>query len=126
MVKRVIARLRESRYLDDARYAKQFARQRSEGRKQGRFRIQRELRARGVADAQIEGALTEALADTDEAAMVRKHIERKMRARSGPLDQKRIASLYASLLRAGFGGDVVRRELRALTKHAAELPEETA
>ena len=122
-VKRVVARLRESRYLDDERYAKQFARQHAEARKQGRFRIQRELRARGVSDAHIQAALAEVLAGSDEAASVRKHIERKLRARRGPLDQKRIASLYASLLRAGFSGDVVRRELRNLTKHAAELPD---
>jgi regulatory protein len=124
MVKRVVSRLRESRYLDDARYAKQFARQHAEGRKQGRFRIQRELRARGVADAHIEAALAEVFAGTDEAAAVRKRIERKLKSHRGPLDQRKIASLYASLLRAGFSGDVVRRELRAASKHAAELPEE--
>ncbi len=124
VVKRVISRLRESRYLDDARYARQFARQHAEGRKQGRFRIQRELRARGVADAHIENALREALADTDEADTVRKLIERKLKTQRGPLDERKIAALYASLLRKGFSGDVVRRELRALTKHAAELPEE--
>jgi len=122
VVKRVMARLRELRYLDDLRYAKQFARLRSEGRKQGRFRIQRELRARGVSDAHIAAALEEALAATDEAATVRKLIERKLKTQRGPLDQRKTASIYASLLRKGFSGDVVRRELRDASKHAAELP----
>ncbi len=124
VVKRVMARLRESRYLDDARYAKQFARQRSEVRKQGRFRIQRELRARGVGDAHIEAALAELASTTDEAASVRKLIERKLKLQRGPLDQRKIASLYAALLRKGFSSDVVRRELRAASKHAAELPDQ--
>lgn len=124
VVKRVVSRLRESRYLDDAHYAKQFAKQHAEVRKQGRFRIQRELRARGVSDAHIAAALDEALATTDEAATVRKRIERKLKSHRGPLDQRKIASLYASLLRAGFSGDVVRRELRAASKLAAELPDD--
>ena len=57
IVKTVLARLRENRYLDDARYALEFARHRAKYRRQGRFRIARELRARGVADAHIEAAL---------------------------------------------------------------------
>lgn len=124
IVKRVIARLRELRYLDDARYARQFATQRSEGRKQGRFRIQRELRARGVADANIAAALDETASKDDEADTVRQLIARKLKTHRGPLDQRKVASLYASLLRRGFAGDVVRRELRAASKHAADLPEE--
>lgn len=123
IVKDVMARLRERRLLDDARYAKQFTRQRSELRRQGRFRIARELRARGVADPHIEAALNETLADTDEAAQVRKRIQQKLKQHRGALDQRKLASLYGSLLRAGFPGDIIRRELRAASKHAAELPD---
>lgn len=123
-VKDVLARLREQRLLDDARYAKQFTRHRSELRRQGRFRIARELRARGVADPHIQTAMEETLADTDEAAQVRKRIQQKLKLHRGPLDQRKIASLYASLLRAGFPGDIVRRELRAAGKNATELPDE--
>jgi regulatory protein len=123
IVKRVVARLREAGYLDDARYARQFARQHREARKQGRFRIQRELRARGVPDAHIEAALAEVFAGTDEAAMVRQLVERKLKLLRGPLDPRKMASLYASLLRKGFPSDVVRRELRSRAKHAAELPD---
>ena len=47
-VQRVLSRLKENKYLDDERYARQFVRQRAEIRKQGAFRIARDLRARGV------------------------------------------------------------------------------
>jgi len=60
LVQVVLARLRESGQLDDARYAKQFVRQRTEIRRQGKFRITRDLRARGVADEHIAAALAEA------------------------------------------------------------------
>ena len=121
LVQVVMARLKENGQIDDARYAKQFARQRTVTRKQGKFRISRDLRARGVPDRHIEAALQEAAENSDERAMVRQRIERKLRSYRGEIDEKKIASLYGSLLRAGFSADVVRRELKALTRE--EVPE---
>jgi len=121
LVKNVMARLKQNGYIDDARYAKQFARQRTEGRKQGKFRVARDLRARGVPDRHIDAALDEAAQNTDEASIVRQRIERKLRSFRGPharktIDDKKMASLYRSLLRSGFSADLVRRELRSLTR----------
>ena len=116
LVQVVMARLKENGQIDDARYAKQFARQRTEGRKQGKFRVARDLRARGVPDRHIEAALKESGEQNDEGAMVRARIERKLRAFRGEIDEKKMASMYGSLLRAGFSADVVRRELKALTR----------
>jgi len=115
LARRVLQRLKSEGLLDDARYARQFARFHVESRRQGRFRIARDLRARGVPDRHIETALDEALAETDEAELVRKRIERKLRTIRSPLDERRMASLYRSLLRAGYSSDVIRTELRAAT-----------
>jgi regulatory protein len=125
MIPAIIARLRASNYLDDARYARDFARLHATGRRQGRFRIERELRKRGVPDRHIEAALADAFAETDEGALVRKRIERKLKLLRGPLDPRRIASLFGSLLRAGFPADLIRRELRAAARTPVELPQET-
>jgi regulatory protein len=121
LVQLVMARLKESGLIDDARYAKQFARQRTESRKQGKFRVARDLRARGIPDRQIAEALEETAKTTDEGVMVRQRIERKLRSYRGEIDEKKMASIYGSLLRAGFSADVVRRELKAMVKE--ELPE---
>ena len=117
----VIARLREQNYLDDARYALEYARQHANSRRQGRFRIARELRARGVPDRHIEAALNTIFAETDETALLRGRVKRKLAQVRGPVDQRRIASLYRSLLRAGFASDAIRSELRNVTR--AEVPE---
>jgi regulatory protein len=111
--KRVLARLRQEKLLDDARYALEFARYRAQTRRQGRYRIARELRARGVADEHVEAALAQMRAESDETAMVRKIIERRMRSVRGPFDERRTASLYRTLLRAGFESETIRRELTA-------------
>ncbi len=120
MVKSVIDRLKRQGMVDDARYAKQFTRQRAEIRKQGKFRIARELRARGVPDRHIEVALEESSQETDERSVVRQRIERKLKLFRGKIDDRKIASLFRSLLRAGFPSDMVRNELRAVTRE--EVP----
>jgi regulatory protein len=121
LVKLIVERLKRENLLDDTRYAKQFVRHRTEYRKQGEYRIARDLKARGVPDRHIEAALKESAITCDPAAMVRKRIARKLRLFRGEIDQKKIASLYRSLLGAGFASDVIRRELRRVTQ--GEVPE---
>jgi regulatory protein len=124
-VQRILARLKENKYLDDERYARQFARQRAEIRKQGAFRIARDLRARGVPDRHIEAALKERAAESDEGAVVRTRLARRLKSLRGPLDERRTASLYNSLLRAGFTADTIRRELRAMAQDSVDVTPET-
>jgi regulatory protein len=121
LIDKVMARLKSAGLIDDARYAKQFARQRTETRKQGKYRVARDLRARGIPDRHIDGALEEVAQTTDEGAMVRQRIERKLRSFRGEIDDKKLASLYRSLLRSGFSGDVIRRELKSTTRE--EVPD---
>jgi regulatory protein len=123
-VKRIVEQLKERNYLDDARYARQFVRVRAELRKQGAFRIARDLRARGVPDRHIEAALAERAADSDEGAVVRARLVRRIKTLRGPLDERRKASIYRSLLRAGFSADTIRRELLAVAKVTVDEFEE--
>jgi len=111
----VVARLREQNYLDDARFAVDYARRHAQSRRQGRFRIARELRARGVPDRYIDSALAAVFADTDESALVRARLQRRLAHVRGTLDKRKLASLYSSLLRAGFPADTIRAEIRAVT-----------
>ena len=118
LVRVVMARLKENGQLDDARYAQQFARNRTESRKQGQFRIARELRARGVGDADINAALESSSAEADPALLVGQRIERKLKSFRGEIDQRKIASIYGSLLRAGFPADLIRSVLKQHTRVA--------
>jgi regulatory protein len=126
-VREVLARLRAEGLIDDARYARQFARARLANRRQGRFRIARELRARGVPDRQINAALDEIVAPTEEAALLRRRVEgwlkRHSVADAASLEPRRLASLYRSLLRAGFSSGSIRDELRRLRLATESLPE---
>ena len=126
----VIARLRELNYLNDEKFALDYAAQHAKLRRQGRFRITRELRQRGVPDRYIDDAIAKVFADTDESRLLRVRVDRRLgRLRGGPLDQKKIASIYRSLMAAGFSSELVRAELKRATaayrvdSDELELPE---
>jgi len=123
LVRAELDRLKQQNLLDDARYAREFARARAAIRRQGRFRIAQELRRRGVPDRHIDAALDEAFATQDETALLRQRLERKLRGIRGPLDQRRLASLYRSLLRAGFSPDQVRAAINSLARGATLDPD---
>src|SRR5258708_249229 len=74
LVQVVMARLKENGMIDDARYAKQFARQRTESRKQGKYRVARDLRARGIPDRHISSALEKVAQTPHEPAIVPQRI----------------------------------------------------
>ena len=117
----VVTHLREKGYLDDAKYARDYARLHAQSRKQGRYRITRELRGRGVSDEHIDAALDSVFAETDESALVRTRIQRKIallkgRATGKAIDQKKIASLFRSLMAAGFSADLIRKEIQSAAK----------
>jgi regulatory protein len=121
LVKDVVERLKRENLLDDARYARQFTRLRTESRKQGQFRIARDLRARGIPDRHIAAATKEMASTTDVSALIRQRIERKLRLSHGEIDEKKLASLYRSLVGAGFPSDLIRKELHRMTHE--EIPE---
>jgi regulatory protein len=122
----VLAKLREKKYLDDTRYAKEFARTRSSQRTQGKFRIVRELRGRGVSDANIEAACEAAFAESSEADLVKKRLARKLKLIRGPLDERKRASIYRSLLRSGFSSDLIRKAMREAAAEVTIADEEPA
>jgi len=114
-----LARLREYRYLDDRRYAENFAVARLENQRFGKIRVSQELRRRRVAPALADAAIEKAYGQTDEIALIENFIRRKYRtaARTEVFrDDKQLASAYRSLLRHGFSSGNV---LRALKRFAA-------
>jgi regulatory protein len=114
LVPPVMQRLKRGGYLDDARFALEFARSHARTRHQGKYRIARELRTRGVPDRHIESAVESAFADGDESALLRARVESKRKSLRGPLTQQRYASLYNNLMRAGFAPQAIRGELNRL------------
>jgi len=108
----VLARLKESGYLDDRRYAESFAAARLSTEKFGRTRVLQDLRQRRVAPALAERTVHQVYQDVNEEALIEDWIRRKYRLapREGLFrEDKDLAAAYRRLLRAGFRtGDIVR------------------
>ena len=128
-VRATIARLRELHYLDDKKFAEQYASSLARNRAFGRQRIRRELKAKLVDYRQIEPALSQAFDETSEHDLLEQTLDKKLRTLRLPLTRAKLASLCQSLLRRGFrGGDIMkavrmRPELRPVAEEAEPLEE---
>jgi regulatory protein len=110
-----LARLKEYRYLDDRRFAENYAAARLENQRLGKSRVSQELRRRRVAPAVAEAAVERTYRQVDEVALIEEFIRRKYRDRSRDdlfRDDKQLASAYRRLMRAGFSSAGVIRTLK--------------
>jgi regulatory protein len=95
--------------LDDRRVAAAFVRTAVAIKGRGRLRIERELRARGVAPA-LAHELVAAVGPDDEERTIRAILAKKrFPSRPSPAERRR---MFAHLLRRGFPAAVVIRALR--------------
>ena len=104
-VRTAIARLRELHYLDDQKFAEQYASSLARNRAFGRWRIRRELKAKLVDYRQIEPALSQAFQETSEHDLLEQTLDKKLRTLRLPLTRAKLAALCNSLVRRGFRGE---------------------
>ena len=109
-------------YLDDASFARQFARGRVLGRGQSRHRIRSELLRKGVDRGTADDAIEDTLAaeDVDEGAIIERIAAKKLRSLAkldGPTRRRR---LYAFLARRGFDTDDIRRVVDRVEEETSE------
>ena len=102
------------RYLDDARFARQFTRYRVECKKMGRFRLRHELISRGVEESLTDRVLDEVFADVSELDLARQCAEKKMNVWKGLPAQTVKRRLAGFLGRKGFNAETVYRTVNDL------------
>jgi regulatory protein len=106
-----VERLADNRSVDDRRAAFAHVRTASRLKGRGRFRIQRELEARGFSRELTREALAELPPDEDLTA-IKRFIDRKGRTvDETPADRRR---LFNQLLRRGFSSAMISKVLKGL------------
>ncbi len=103
-------------YIDDEKFAAQWASARVRLRGFGRRRIEQELRTKGIARDTIRVALSGVFEDSSEAEVARREAEKKLKglARFEPGTRRR--RLAGFLERKGFSFGVIRSILRTITE----------
>jgi regulatory protein len=120
VVERVIERLLELGYLNDAEYARRYAESRFGAKGYGPQRIRRELRHRGVAEQETEAALEELLQTADPLEAAREQAEKRWKRLEGETDpRKRRKKLSDFLVRRGFSFDTIRQVTDELRQRGA-------
>ena len=120
-----IARLESAGFLDDAAFARQFARSKALGAGLSRRRLRQELGRKGVArdlsDDAIEAVLLEeGIDDSTSIEWVARKKLRTLAQLDAPTQKRR---LYGFLARRGYNADDIARTLRnvmAHTEHAVD------
>ena len=116
VVETVISRLREYGYLDDERYALTYAASKVRQQPIGRRRLELNLRRKKVDRAVADEALNQVFAETPEADLIDKAIEKRVRLRGRPKTRAEAKSLFDHLLRQGFEFELVASKVRAAAK----------
>lgn len=105
---RVVVRLRELGYLNDAEYASTYATSRSRARGYGPRRILLELRRRGIPEDLARNAVETLKAESDSAGLALEAARRAWPRYARETDRrKRTARLYGFLARRGFDHDTI-------------------
>jgi regulatory protein len=121
-----IDRLKDIGYLNDQRFAENFASARVENEGFGRMRVLSDLRARRVTGNMAEQSVEQALEGKSEAELIDSYIERRMPsiAAGGRIeDERKLASAYRRLRRAGFTSGPILTALKGLAARPELLEE---
>jgi regulatory protein len=112
-----IERLTAAGFLDDAAYARQFARAKILGARLSRRRVESELIRRGVPRDMAVDAISEVVDEerVDADSLIEDAARRKVRSLGSVAPEVARRRLYAFLARRGFAPDEIRRVVDRLT-----------
>jgi regulatory protein len=120
----VLAKLKDLGYLNDRRFAENYAAARLENQGLGKMRVLRDLRQRRVAPQLAEQVTEQTFEKTDETALIEKFLERKYRGkqlRTFLKEEKNLAGAFRRLRYAGFSAGASIRVLKRYASQAEEL-----
>lgn len=117
IVDRVVERLHELGYLDDAEYVREYVRGRFANKGYGPMRIRQELRQRGVDGSLIDAAFEEQFDEEELLEAAREHAHKKWeRLDAGEDLRRRKQKLLGYLQRRGFSYDTIYQVIDEVTR----------
>ncbi len=116
VVEEVVQKLLTYGYLDDEKFARDFASAKLRGKPQGKRVIGQKLYRRKLPRETIEKALSDVFEETPESGLISRAIEKRVALKGKPETREETKKLYDFLMRQGFSYDLIREKLRELQK----------
>ena len=114
----VLAKLKEGGYLNDRRFAENYAAARLQNQGLGKMRVLRDLRQRRVAPKLAEQVADQTYATTNETELIEEFLQRKYRGKDLGVflrEEKNLAAAFRRLRYAGFSAG---QSIRVLKRYA--------
>lgn len=116
IVDAVLEKLKGYKYLDDEQFARDAALSRLRQRPQGKRRLEQTMSRKKLDSDVVKTAIREALEKVPEEEMIDAAIEKRLRLKGRPETREDTKKFYDYLMRQGFGYDLIRDKLSALTR----------
>ncbi len=123
LIERVVRKLKEQKYIDDAQFAKLWTDHRIYSHKKGRKWVQQELLLKGVSKERVQDALRQI--DEDEEFRCAYELAAKRWTRQDAAQPERSRKVAAFLLRRGYPHSMVSRIIRQLRAETNDTSEWT-
>lgn len=120
IVDEVIKKLEGYKYVDDEQYAKDFAAARLRERPQGKRRLQQLMGRQKLPRQLVEKAIEEAFEARPEDELIDTAIAKRLRLKGRPETREDLKKFYDHLMRQGFGFDLIRDKVSAITGAAID------
>lgn len=120
IVQETVERLEKYGYLDDDRFAKDFAASKLRQKPVGKRVLKQKLAQRKLGKETVEEAIEKTFEETPEAEIIERAIEKRLRVKGKPETREDAKKFYDFLLRQGFSYDLVREKMREIAKKTAD------
>ena len=116
IVTKVVEKLKEYGYLDDAKFAADLALSKLRQKPQGKRRLQQAMSRKKLDRETLDAAIDTAFAKLPEDQLIDLTIEKRLRLKGKPVTREDTKKFYDHLLRQGFSFDLIRQKMSGLAK----------
>ncbi|MEP6787568.1 MAG: regulatory protein RecX [Acidobacteriota bacterium] len=115
IVDAVLDKLKEYKYLDDEQYARDLAVSKLRQKPQGKRRLQQTMSQKKLDKETVDAAIADAFEKLPEDELIDQAIAKRLRLKGKPETREDTKKFYDHLMRQGFGFDLIREKMSAVT-----------
>jgi regulatory protein len=124
IVESVLNKLEEYQFLNDERFAHDYAASKLRQKPQGKRKLQQTLSQKQLDKETVSNALEQVFEETPESELVGKAVEKRINLKGFPKDRDETKKFYDYLLRQGFSYGLIAEKMREIKLETTDEIEE--